>query len=37
MRLFVALDLPWTLRQRLASLAGLGIPGRNGCRRRTTI
>ena len=27
MRLFVALDLPWTLRQRLASLAGLGIPG----------
>jgi len=27
MRLFVALDLPWTLRQRLASLGGLGIPG----------
>jgi len=27
MRLFVALDLPWGLRQRLASLAGLGIPG----------
>ena len=27
MRLFVALELPWTLRQRLASLGGLGIPG----------
>jgi 2'-5' RNA ligase len=27
MRLFVALDLPWALRQRLASLAGAGIPG----------
>ena len=27
MRLFVALDLPWTLRQRLASLGGLGVPG----------
>jgi 2'-5' RNA ligase len=27
MRLFVALDLPWTLRERLASLAGAGIPG----------
>jgi 2'-5' RNA ligase len=27
MRLFVALDLPWTLRQRLAALAGQGIPG----------
>ncbi len=27
MRLFVAVDLPWTLRQRLASLGGLGIPG----------
>jgi 2'-5' RNA ligase len=27
MRLFVALDLPWALRQRLALLAGLGIPG----------
>ena len=27
MRLFVALDLPWDLRQRLAILAGTGIPG----------
>jgi len=27
MRLFVALDLPWSLRERLASLAGAGIPG----------
>ncbi|HTC11968.1 MAG TPA: RNA 2',3'-cyclic phosphodiesterase [Acetobacteraceae bacterium] len=27
MRLFVALDLPWSLRQRLASLAASGIPG----------
>ncbi len=27
MRLFVALDLPWSLRRRLASLGGLGIPG----------
>ena len=27
MRLFVALDLPWPLRQRLASLAASGIPG----------
>jgi RNA 2',3'-cyclic 3'-phosphodiesterase len=27
MRLFVALDLPWALRQRLTSLAGQGIPG----------
>jgi 2'-5' RNA ligase len=27
MRLFVGLELPWTLRSRLASLAGLGIPG----------
>lgn len=27
MRLFVALDLPWDLRQRLAMLAGTGIPG----------
>ena len=27
MRLFVALDLPWELRQRLAVLSGAGIPG----------
>lgn len=27
MRLFVALDLPWGLRQHLAVLAGAGIPG----------
>jgi len=27
MRLFVALDLPWELRQRLAMLSGAGIPG----------
>jgi 2'-5' RNA ligase len=27
MRLFVALDLPWELRQRLAMLSGSGIPG----------
>lgn len=27
MRLFVALDLPWDLRQRVAMLAGAGIPG----------
>ena len=27
MRLFVALDLPWTLRERLAVLAGTGLPG----------
>jgi 2'-5' RNA ligase len=27
MRLFVALDLPWTLRERLSMLAGAGIPG----------
>jgi 2'-5' RNA ligase len=27
MRLFVALDLPWSLRQRLASLTASGIPG----------
>ena len=27
MRLFVALDLPWTLRERLSALAGAGIPG----------
>jgi 2'-5' RNA ligase len=27
MRLFVALDLPWSVRQRLASLASVGIPG----------
>jgi len=27
MRLFVALDLPWDLRQRVASLANGGIPG----------
>ena len=27
MRLFVALDLPWTLRERLSRLAGAGIPG----------
>lgn len=27
MRLFVGLDLPWDLRQRLAMLAGAGIPG----------
>src|SRR3954452_26971 len=27
MRLFVAIDLPWTLRERLASLSGVGIPG----------
>ncbi|HET9018678.1 MAG TPA: RNA 2',3'-cyclic phosphodiesterase [Acetobacteraceae bacterium] len=27
MRLFVALDLPWELRQRVAMLAGAGIPG----------
>lgn len=27
MRLFVALELPWALRQRLAILAGAGIPG----------
>ena len=27
MRLFVALDLPWELRQRLAALSGGGIPG----------
>jgi 2'-5' RNA ligase len=27
MRLFVALDLPWDLRERLALLAGTGIPG----------
>jgi 2'-5' RNA ligase len=27
MRLFVALDLPWALRQRVAMLAGSGIPG----------
>jgi 2'-5' RNA ligase len=27
MRLFVGLDLPWTLRQHVAALAGAGIPG----------
>jgi 2'-5' RNA ligase len=27
MRLFVALDLPWPLRQRVAMLSGAGIPG----------
>lgn len=27
MRLFVALDLPWELRQRIAMLAGSGVPG----------
>ena len=27
MRLFVALDLPWDLRQRVAMLSGAGIPG----------
>jgi 2'-5' RNA ligase len=27
MRLFVALDLPWSLRERLAMLSGSGIPG----------
>ena len=27
MRLFIALDLPWELRQRLSLLAGSGIPG----------
>jgi RNA 2',3'-cyclic 3'-phosphodiesterase len=27
MRLFVGLDLPWELRQRIAMLAGAGIPG----------
>ena len=27
MRLFVGLDLPWELRQRVALLAGAGIPG----------
>jgi 2'-5' RNA ligase len=27
MRLFVGLDLPWTLRQKVAVLAGAGIPG----------
>ena len=27
MRLFVALDLPWHLRQRVAALVGGGIPG----------
>lgn len=27
MRLFVALDLPWPLRQRVAVLSGAGIPG----------
>ena len=27
MRLFVALDLPWALRERLAMLSGSGIPG----------
>jgi 2'-5' RNA ligase len=27
MRLFVGLDLPWTLRQRISALAGAGIPG----------
>ncbi|MBU6499107.1 MAG: RNA 2',3'-cyclic phosphodiesterase [Rhodospirillales bacterium] len=27
MRLFVALDLPWDLRERLAALGGRGIPG----------
>ena len=27
MRLFVGLDLPWTLRQRVTALAGCGIPG----------
>jgi len=27
MRLFVALDLPWTLRDRLSALAATGIPG----------
>ncbi len=27
MRLFVGLDLPWALRQRVAALAGAGVPG----------
>jgi 2'-5' RNA ligase len=27
MRLFVGIDLPWELRQRVAALAGAGIPG----------
>ena len=27
MRLFVGIDLPWELRQRVATLAGVGIPG----------
>jgi RNA 2',3'-cyclic 3'-phosphodiesterase len=27
MRLFVAIDLPWQLRQRVATLSGAGIPG----------
>jgi len=26
MRLFVALDLPWPLRQRVAMLSGAGVP-----------
>ena len=27
MRLFVALDLPWSVREQLAALSGSGIPG----------
>ncbi len=27
MRLFVALDLPWSVREQLAALSGVGIPG----------
>jgi 2'-5' RNA ligase len=27
MRLFVALDLPWTLREQVSLLAGSGLPG----------
>ena len=35
MRLFVGLDLPWELRDRLAGSAA-AFPARAGCRRRTT-
>ena len=27
MRLFVALDMPWSVREQLAALSGSGIPG----------
>ena len=33
MRLFVALDLPWSVREQLAALSGSGIPGARSASR----